>query len=214
MESSGQTNRSRPRSIELDNDDTHDSTVDTDGKNREAARLAGGGPISPDEITRSNASLVNAMPEAGDGFAEFRQPPRRQSSGVRAACRLHGDREGLRRAAAPERRAVRPRPPDVRQHVLARPPASARARLRADARAEIAGAAFESIVRLRTGIGKQPMAGDRRTRPCADRAPDIARCTMHERMIPRSSAGGVMHTVNCTDAHALIEVMSKRRGCD
>ena len=35
MESSGQTARSRPRSIELDNDDTHDSTVDTDGKKGE-----------------------------------------------------------------------------------------------------------------------------------------------------------------------------------
>ncbi|WP_176041614.1 DUF3005 domain-containing protein [Burkholderia stabilis] len=71
MESSGQTGRLHPHSVELDNDDTHDSTVDTDGKNREAALLAGGGPISPDQITRSNASLVNAMPEAGDGFAGF-----------------------------------------------------------------------------------------------------------------------------------------------
>ena len=75
MESSGQTGRVRPRSIELDTDDTHDSTVDTDGKNREASRLAGGGPISPDQITRSNASLVNAMPEAGDGFAGFDSRP-------------------------------------------------------------------------------------------------------------------------------------------
>ncbi|AJY17011.1 MULTISPECIES: DUF3005 domain-containing protein [Burkholderia] len=65
----------RPRSIELDNDDTLDSTVDTDGKHREAARLAGGGPFSPDQITRSNASLVNAMPEAGDGLAGFDSRP-------------------------------------------------------------------------------------------------------------------------------------------
>ncbi|KGB93677.1 MULTISPECIES: DUF3005 domain-containing protein [Burkholderia] len=71
MESSARTAHARPRSIELDNDDTHDSTVDTDGKNREASRLAGAGPISPDQVTRSNASLVNAMPEAGDGFAGF-----------------------------------------------------------------------------------------------------------------------------------------------
>ncbi|KVC27137.1 DUF3005 domain-containing protein [Burkholderia pseudomultivorans] len=75
MEPSAPKPPARPRSIELDNDDTHDSTVDTDGKNREAARLAGGGPISPDEITRSNASLVNAMPEAGDGFAGFDSRP-------------------------------------------------------------------------------------------------------------------------------------------
>ncbi|AJY10428.1 DUF3005 domain-containing protein [Burkholderia dolosa] len=75
MELLAQTRPARPRSIELDNDDTHDSTVDTDGKNREAARLAGGGPVSPDQITRSNASLVNAMPEAGDGFAGFDSRP-------------------------------------------------------------------------------------------------------------------------------------------
>lgn len=74
MESSAQAHTAHPRSIELDNDDTHDSTVDTDGKNREASRLAGGA-ISPDQITRSNASLVNAMPEAGDGFAGFDSRP-------------------------------------------------------------------------------------------------------------------------------------------
>ncbi|RQR28196.1 MULTISPECIES: DUF3005 domain-containing protein [unclassified Burkholderia] len=75
MESSAQTPSAHPRSIELDNDDTHDSTVDTDGKNREAARLASGGAFSPDQITGSNASLVNAMPEAGDGFAGFDSRP-------------------------------------------------------------------------------------------------------------------------------------------
>ncbi|MUV24544.1 DUF3005 domain-containing protein [Burkholderia thailandensis] len=63
--------RAHPRSVELYNDATHDSTVDTDGKNREAARIASGGPISPDQITTSNASLVNAMPETPDGFAGF-----------------------------------------------------------------------------------------------------------------------------------------------
>ncbi|EGD03019.1 hypothetical protein B1M_18532, partial [Burkholderia sp. TJI49] len=36
MEPSAPKQPARPRSIELDNDDTHDSTVDTDGKNREA----------------------------------------------------------------------------------------------------------------------------------------------------------------------------------
>lgn len=75
METSAQAHPAHPRSIELDNDDTHDSTVDTDGKNREAARLASGGPFSPDQITGSNASLVNAMPEAGDGFAGFDSRP-------------------------------------------------------------------------------------------------------------------------------------------
>lgn len=62
---------SRPRSAELHNDRTHDSSVDTDGKNREAARLAGEGSISPDEVTTSNATLVNSVPEADDGFAGF-----------------------------------------------------------------------------------------------------------------------------------------------
>lgn len=71
MESSGQTGRVHPRSIELDNDDTHDSTVDTDGKNLEAARIAGHSPISPDEITTSNATLINSVPEAHDGMAGF-----------------------------------------------------------------------------------------------------------------------------------------------
>lgn len=61
----------RPRSAELHNDRTHDSTVDTDGKNREAARLAGAGLIGPDEVTTSNASLVNSMPETPDGLAGF-----------------------------------------------------------------------------------------------------------------------------------------------
>jgi Protein of unknown function (DUF3005) len=58
-------------SAELHNDRTQDSTVDTDGKNREAARLAGDGPIGPDEVVTSNATHVNSVPEAGDGIAGF-----------------------------------------------------------------------------------------------------------------------------------------------
>jgi|GEM_PF-454495 hypothetical protein len=60
-----------PSSAELHNDRTHDSTVDTDGKNLEAARLAGHSPIGPDEVTTSNATLVNSVPEARDGLAGF-----------------------------------------------------------------------------------------------------------------------------------------------
>lgn len=60
-----------PCSAELHNDRTHDSTVDTDGKNLEAARIAGYSPISPDEITTSNATLTNSVPEALDGMAGF-----------------------------------------------------------------------------------------------------------------------------------------------
>ncbi|MDR6444249.1 hypothetical protein J2797_001566 [Paraburkholderia terricola] len=60
-----------PRTAELHNDRTHDSTVDTDGKNYEAARLAGYGPIAADEITMSNATLTNSVPEAHDGMAGF-----------------------------------------------------------------------------------------------------------------------------------------------
>lgn len=60
-----------PSTTELHNDRTHDSTVDTDGKNLEAARIAGHSPISPDEITTSNATLVNSVPEAQDGMAGF-----------------------------------------------------------------------------------------------------------------------------------------------
>ncbi|NKJ48840.1 hypothetical protein CIC12_19265 [Burkholderia sp. SG-MS1] len=66
-----QTAESGPRSAELHNDRTHDSTVDTDGKNLEAARIAGYRPISPDEITTSNATLENSVPEALDGMAGF-----------------------------------------------------------------------------------------------------------------------------------------------
>jgi hypothetical protein len=62
---------SRPRSSESHNDRTHDSSVDTDGKNREAARLAGAGCIGPDEVTTSNASLDNSVGEANDGLAGF-----------------------------------------------------------------------------------------------------------------------------------------------
>ena len=51
------------RSAEMHNDRTHDSTVDTDSKNLEAARIAGHSPIGPDEITTSNASLVNSVPD-------------------------------------------------------------------------------------------------------------------------------------------------------
>ncbi len=61
---------SHPRSVELDNDATHDSTVDTDGKRRDAARLANG-TLPPDQVTTSNASLDNAMPETPDGFAGY-----------------------------------------------------------------------------------------------------------------------------------------------
>ncbi|WP_415767792.1 DUF3005 domain-containing protein [Paraburkholderia sp. J69-1] len=61
----------RPHSAESHNDRTHDSTVDTDGKNREAARLAGAGAIGPDEVTTSNASLDDSVPESGDGLAGF-----------------------------------------------------------------------------------------------------------------------------------------------
>ncbi|CAH2799633.1 MAG: hypothetical protein PPHEESC_4500 [uncultured Paraburkholderia sp.] len=62
---------SRPCSAELYNDRTHDSTVDTDGKNHEAARIAGQSPIAVDEITTSNATLENSVPEALDGMAGF-----------------------------------------------------------------------------------------------------------------------------------------------
>ena len=60
-----------PSSAELHNDRTHDSTVDTDGKNLEAARIAGHSPIAADEITTSNATHVNSVPESRDGMAGF-----------------------------------------------------------------------------------------------------------------------------------------------
>jgi hypothetical protein len=62
-------------SMEMHNDRTHDSTVDTDGKNREAARLAGYGTIGPDEVTTSSATLDNHVPEADDGLAGFDSRP-------------------------------------------------------------------------------------------------------------------------------------------
>jgi hypothetical protein len=58
-----QSGDSVARSSEMHNDRTHDSTVDTDGKNLEAARIAGHSPIGPDEITTSNATLVNSVPD-------------------------------------------------------------------------------------------------------------------------------------------------------
>jgi hypothetical protein len=60
-----------PLSAELHNDRTHDSTVDTDGKNREAARLAGYSPIGPDEVTTTDAAFDNSVPESRDGLAGF-----------------------------------------------------------------------------------------------------------------------------------------------
>jgi len=65
------TVKSHSCSAELYNDRTHDSTVDTDGKNHEAARIAGQSPIAVDEITTSNATLVNSVAEALDGMAGF-----------------------------------------------------------------------------------------------------------------------------------------------
>ncbi len=64
------TVKSHSCSAELYNDRTHDSTVDTDGKNHEAARIAGQSPIAVDEITISNATLVNSVAEALDGMAD------------------------------------------------------------------------------------------------------------------------------------------------
>ncbi|QQC66285.1 DUF3005 domain-containing protein [Paraburkholderia ginsengisoli] len=66
-----QANTRGPNSTELHNDRTHDSTVDTDGKNLEAARIAGHSPIAADEITTSNASHSNSVPETLDGMAGF-----------------------------------------------------------------------------------------------------------------------------------------------
>ncbi|CAG4898203.1 DUF3005 domain-containing protein [Paraburkholderia saeva] len=60
-----------PLSAEMHNDRTHDSTVDTDGKNREAARIAGHGAISPDEMTCSNASLDDSVPDMLGEIAGF-----------------------------------------------------------------------------------------------------------------------------------------------
>ncbi|GAU05822.1 hypothetical protein BSLA_02f4365 [Burkholderia stabilis] len=37
---------------------------------------------------------------------------------------------------------------------------------------------------------------------------------MLKRTIPRTGIGSCMHAANRSDAHGLIEVMSKRRGCD
>lgn len=61
----------RPLSAEMHNDRTHDSTVDTDGKNHEAARIAGHGAISPDEMTCSNASLDDSVPDMLGDIAGF-----------------------------------------------------------------------------------------------------------------------------------------------
>lgn len=66
-----QSKEMRRRSTYLHNDRTHDSTVDTDGKNREAARLAGGGLIGPDEVITSDATLDNSVPVPPSGLAGF-----------------------------------------------------------------------------------------------------------------------------------------------
>ncbi|EKS9889694.1 hypothetical protein ACJ51O_27810 [Burkholderia pyrrocinia] len=55
---------------------------------------------------------------------------------------------------------------------------------------------------MQIGIGRRSMPVDRRTRQVL------------KRTIPRVGIGGFMHAANRADAHPLIEVMSKRRGCD
>jgi hypothetical protein len=79
LQKTAQTQTQKPEqsmlSMEMHNDRTHDSTVDTDGKNREAARLSGYGAIGPDEVTTSNATHDNSLPEAKDGLAGFDSRP-------------------------------------------------------------------------------------------------------------------------------------------
>ncbi|WP_144109968.1 DUF3005 domain-containing protein [Paraburkholderia sp. BCC1886] len=68
---SAQSDISGPISTEAHNDRTHDSTVDTDGKNLQAARIAGHSAIAADEVTGTNATLTNSVPETPDGMAGF-----------------------------------------------------------------------------------------------------------------------------------------------
>lgn len=86
------------RTAELQNDRTHDSTVDTDGKNREAARLAGDGPIGPDEVITSNATLVNSVPETPDGLAGYDS---RRSGGRRLLFALEAGYEVVDKGMTP-----------------------------------------------------------------------------------------------------------------
>jgi hypothetical protein len=46
-------------------------TDDTVEMRHELARLAADANMSPDEVTTSDATLDNSVPEAGDGFAGF-----------------------------------------------------------------------------------------------------------------------------------------------
>ena len=68
---SAQTPEGSILSMEMHNDRSHDSTVDTDGKNLQAARIAGHSAIAADEVTGTNATLTNSVPETPDGMAGF-----------------------------------------------------------------------------------------------------------------------------------------------
>jgi hypothetical protein len=59
------------RAIDVLNDSTLDSTVDADGKNRDAAADESLLERNPDSFIGVNASLVNHVFEQGDGFGGF-----------------------------------------------------------------------------------------------------------------------------------------------
>jgi hypothetical protein len=66
-----------PRGADVANDDGLDDTVDADMKNIHAQREAEMLAREPDSVINSNATLVNHVPEPGDGLGGFDSRPAR-----------------------------------------------------------------------------------------------------------------------------------------
>ncbi|WP_250493190.1 DUF3005 domain-containing protein [Caballeronia sp. GAWG1-1] len=71
------TPESRPRGIDVANDETLDDTVDADGKNIQAKRYEQMQATDPDAVINSNATHANHVAEQGDGFGGFDSRPGR-----------------------------------------------------------------------------------------------------------------------------------------
>jgi len=79
-----------PRGIDVLNDETLDDTVDADGKNIHAKREAEMRAREPDSVISSNATLVNFVPEPGDGLGGFDSRPARNglALALERGCRM------------------------------------------------------------------------------------------------------------------------------
>ncbi|WP_250453727.1 DUF3005 domain-containing protein [Caballeronia sp. ATUFL_M2_KS44] len=108
-----------PRGIDVINDETLDDTVDTDGKNVHAKREAEMRAHDPDAVISSNATLVNFVPEPGDGLGGFDSRPARNGLALALERGYRMIDRGMVAPAVPEVEAqLRFEARDARGHTL------------------------------------------------------------------------------------------------